>query len=216
MEFMEQVRNFLQQLLNNLQSSNLNIDFNSGPGLVSAAAYVLMALGLYTIARNRGIHRPWLAWIPIGNLWLLGCISDHYRYVTQNQDCNRRKKLLTLGILEAAMAPIAVILFVLLFVGIGIAASSTNDAAVGLILFLIGVILLVFALIVAVIIVFILLQIQRFRAYYDLFGSCVPHRRKMYAAWSIVASCFGIDLVAAILIFLCRNKSDGMLPPAQP
>ena len=34
-------------------------------GLIS---YVLHSLGLYTIAKRRGIHNSWLAWLPFGNL----------------------------------------------------------------------------------------------------------------------------------------------------
>lgn len=41
--------------------------------------YVLMALGLYKLASNRGIENPWLAWIPVANLYifakLIGTLS---------------------------------------------------------------------------------------------------------------------------------------------
>ncbi|MCX7708596.1 MAG: hypothetical protein N2484_01975 [Clostridia bacterium] len=39
--------------------------------IIGIVAYVLMALGLYTMAKNRGIENPWLAWIPIANLYIL-------------------------------------------------------------------------------------------------------------------------------------------------
>ena len=43
--------------------------------------YVLQSVGLYTMAKRRGIQNPWLAWIPIGNRWLLGALADdaHFR-----------------------------------------------------------------------------------------------------------------------------------------
>ena len=50
--------------------------FTSGLAIVS---YVLLAWGLFTIAKRRGINKPWLAWIPVVNVWMLGCISDQYR-----------------------------------------------------------------------------------------------------------------------------------------
>lgn len=34
------------------------------------AAYVFGALGLYRMAKNRGIENPWLAWVPIGSTYL--------------------------------------------------------------------------------------------------------------------------------------------------
>ena len=46
--------------------------------VVSIAIYVLQALGLYTIANRRGIQNPWLAWIPLGAVWILGSIHDDY------------------------------------------------------------------------------------------------------------------------------------------
>lgn len=42
--------------------------------LLGAAAYVLSALGLYTIAKNRGMENPWLAWIPIAQYYIIGAI----------------------------------------------------------------------------------------------------------------------------------------------
>ncbi|MDA3844976.1 MAG: hypothetical protein PF505_00330, partial [Vallitaleaceae bacterium] len=42
--------------------------------LVALAGYVLCSLALMTMATNRGIENPWLAWIPVGNMWILGQI----------------------------------------------------------------------------------------------------------------------------------------------
>lgn len=39
--------------------------------VIAIIGYILMALGLYTMAKNRGIENPWLAWIPIANLYIL-------------------------------------------------------------------------------------------------------------------------------------------------
>lgn len=33
--------------------------------------YILASLGLYKLAQNAGIENPWLAWVPIGNLYIL-------------------------------------------------------------------------------------------------------------------------------------------------
>lgn len=41
----------------------------------SAVTYILQSLGLYTVAKRRGINNPWLAWLPIGNVWILGSIQ---------------------------------------------------------------------------------------------------------------------------------------------
>ncbi len=47
--------------------------------LFSVAMYALMALGLQTIAKRRGIAMAWLAWVPVVSVWILGAIADDYR-----------------------------------------------------------------------------------------------------------------------------------------
>ncbi|MEN1760274.1 hypothetical protein [Anoxynatronum sibiricum] len=40
--------------------------------LIAIASYVLAALGLYTMAQKRNIENPWVAWIPVAQLYILG------------------------------------------------------------------------------------------------------------------------------------------------
>jgi len=44
--------------------------------LMSVAIYVFNSIGLMTIAKNRGITHPWMAWIPFANSYLFGKLSD--------------------------------------------------------------------------------------------------------------------------------------------
>jgi hypothetical protein len=39
--------------------------------------YIIGSLGLMRLAKNRGFEAPWLAWIPIGNLFLLGRLVNN-------------------------------------------------------------------------------------------------------------------------------------------
>ena len=66
--------------------------------LLGIAAYVLRAIGIYTIAKRRNIKRPWFAWLPVVDAFLLGCISDQYRYVVKGQNKNKRTILLVLNL----------------------------------------------------------------------------------------------------------------------
>ncbi len=43
--------------------------------LISIAFYVFNSLMLYKLAQKRGVENAWLAWIPYGNMWILGKIS---------------------------------------------------------------------------------------------------------------------------------------------
>lgn len=40
--------------------------------IVGIISYVFMSLGLYTMAKNRGIDYAWLAWIPIASGYIQG------------------------------------------------------------------------------------------------------------------------------------------------
>jgi len=40
--------------------------------IIGIICYVFMAIGLYTMAKNRNLDHPWFAWIPIANSYLMG------------------------------------------------------------------------------------------------------------------------------------------------
>ena len=73
-------------------------------GIVS---YVFTSLGFYSMAKRRGINNPWLAWIPVGNYWIAGSISDQYQQVAKGKDTRRRTILLILALSGYALAIIS-------------------------------------------------------------------------------------------------------------
>lgn len=50
--------------------------------LILIAFYVLGSFGLMRLAQNKGIENAWLAWIPIGNLYILGKIVENVKIGT--------------------------------------------------------------------------------------------------------------------------------------
>jgi len=42
--------------------------------VIGLVFYVLKSMGLYTLAINRGIENPWLAWIPVADLYIMGLL----------------------------------------------------------------------------------------------------------------------------------------------
>ena len=58
--------------------------------LIALAIYVFIAISLYSMASRRGIRHAWLAWVPIGNNWILGSLSDQYRYLVKGKICRKR------------------------------------------------------------------------------------------------------------------------------
>jgi len=195
----------------------VNLISNLWSFAVSIAAYVLMAIGMYTIAKRRGIHNPWLAWIPFGSSWMLGCISDQYRYVAKGEEKSKRKVLLTLDIITTV---VSVVTLVLLFFGLirmlmrmdGFEAalesgSGLDDAYI----------YEVFApLMGSVVLSLIMLglgiamAVVRIMALHDLFASCTPENATIFTVLSVFLG----GLLQSILIFASRNKEEGM-PPRQ-
>lgn len=158
--------------------------------------YVLYSLGLYTIAQRRRISKPWLAWIPVGNLWLLGCISDQYQHMAKGKITGRRKILLGLSIAVFAMS------FVWLF-GTILGALTGIGGMATVLLTLLG--LLVFFGIA------ITLTVYEYICYYDLYCSCDPNNGALFLVLSIIFS--GI---MPFFVFACRKKDKGMPCPQQP
>ncbi|MEE1036295.1 MAG: hypothetical protein U0L15_04200 [Oscillospiraceae bacterium] len=177
--------------------------------ILSLAAYVLTAYSLYTIAKRRGISNPWLAWIPVVDVWVLGSISDQYRYVVKGEFKSKRKALIPLriisGILYVFMLAFAMMLFFAAAAssmsGPGMANMLEEAAPLPTIMLVVGVLgtgaLLAYA-------------ILYFTALYDVYASCDPDNRVAFLVLSIL---FGF--LKPLFLFLDRSKDNGM-PPRRP
>ena len=44
--------------------------------------YVILSLALMKIAQKKGIENAWLAWIPIGNSYIIGKIAGPFHFIT--------------------------------------------------------------------------------------------------------------------------------------
>ena len=49
------------------------------------AGYVLTGISLYQIGKRRRIRNYGLAWVPIGNLWVINAIGDQYQEIRTGQ-----------------------------------------------------------------------------------------------------------------------------------
>jgi len=157
---------------------------------------VLNAVGLYRIAKRRGIHHAWLAWVPVGCNWLLGSISDHYQYVVKQKVTKRRKILLTLSIICIAMGVLFGGGVAALIVSIGRTTASILSVALMVISYLI---MLGLA---------ITIMVFCYISYFDLFRSCRPDCDVLFLVLSIF---FG----TAIFTFACSGSDKGM-PARRP
>lgn len=222
------------ELLSVLESAMININLASGSlGLI---AYLLGAWSLYTIAKRREIKKPWLAWIPFGNEWILGSLADQYQYVVNVEVKNKRKVLLGLSIAMSAIASVFVVLIIwmmieyLLMAGGFMAnwmsfiseeelviASPRELMSMGADTVTLLVVIAAF-LAIPLLVLGITYTVYFYKALYDVFRSCEPNNSVLYLVVSIVGG-FQVAGIYAIFLLICREKDLGMPPrktePAQ-
>ena len=183
---------------------------------VGLAIYVFRSLAVYTIAKRRELNRPWLAWIPVASDWILGSISDQYKYLTQGKNQMRRKILLGLSIAAAVCAAVCfcsgVVLLTSLTVSVG---SQLSDAQMASLLMGPVIVLMLVSLFAGV--VGIAKLVFKYMCKYDLYKSCEPKNAVAYLVLEIL---FG--LLEPVFLMVVRNKDLGMPPrkgapqPEQP
>jgi uncharacterized membrane protein len=63
--------------------------------------YVLASLGLYKLATNQGVENPWLSWIPVANLYILGRLIKTLKI--QSYDIPSIELVLPIGCIASAV-----------------------------------------------------------------------------------------------------------------
>lgn len=178
---------------------------SSVSSLVSIAAYVFTALAIYTIAQRREIKHAWMAWVPVLNVWILGSISDQYRYVVKGEIRNKRKMLLTLNVINVVLTWVGVISLIVKIVMIATSGAQMPNDMELIRKFLSG-----FAFFIPVSILSIVIWVFQIMALYDLYSSCDPANNVLYLVLSLIP---GINTVTRpLFLFLCRNMDGGMPP----
>lgn len=172
-------------------------------------SYVMGSLGMYTIAKRRGIRKPWLAWLPVGESWIMGCISDQYQSVVKGKTTNRRKVLLILNIVYFVGFIAFMAQYVVMMIGLFSQINAVNDDDVlRMMLSHMGVFMLIWLLLFGAAIA---MAVFRYIALHDLYQSCDPDNGILYLVLSIV-----IGAIYPFLIFVCRNKELGMPQRKEP
>lgn len=177
--------------------------------LLSVAAYVLTALGLYTVAQRRGLNRPWLAWIPVVNCWILGSLSDQYQYVVKGEIKSKRKVLLVLNILSAIISTAMICVCIAMVVGLtsGILQGADEEAMLHAVM---GPVVGILGLCLPLIGIAIAMAIVRYMALYDIYRSMDPANSTLFTVLSIIVS-----ITEPFFLFFNRNKDLGMPPRRQ-
>ena len=179
--------------------------------VINITMYVLQSIGLYTLADRRGLRHAWLAWLPVGNIWLIGAIADHYRTITRGEKQNRRLAILILSIAVYALVILAVVLiFVPIFrlaVQAGSGAYLDEGQIIGQVLsgYFSGIGLAMLGNLTS-----IALLVVQYVCLYDVYASCSPDSKTLYILLSILLG------LAPVFLFVCRKKDLGMFPQPAP
>lgn len=177
-----------------------------GTSVLSIVMYVLMALGLYTIAKRRGINHAWMSWVPVLDLWILGCISDQYRYVVKGQTKSKRKTLIVLSIILAVIYLVFFALCgVVIFQAVGAASGGMSESE--MLEKLLGPTVGMLAICLPMAGVAIALTVVRYIAMYDLYTSCNPRDNVLFLVLSIF-----FNVTEPFFVFFSRKRDDGMPP----
>jgi len=177
--------------------------------LLGIASYVLSSMALYSLASRRGIGKAWLSWVPVLNVWIVGSLSDQYRYVVKDQYKSKRKILLILKLVSAVFALAALIAGGFLAADVvktamyGIRMEAVLRRILGPVLGIAGLVLPIFGLAIASAGVY-------FMAPYDIFQSMDPATGVMFLVLSIL-----FPVTEPFFLFFNREKDKGMPPRRQ-
>lgn len=178
-------------------------------GALGIAGYILSSLAIYGISKRRGLKNPWLAWIPVANCWLIGSISDQYRYVVKGENKSKRKVLLILSVLKAVFAAAVAVTAAVMMGGAleVLLRGGYIDPERILVSQMLGPVLTVLGLSLPLAGVTIAYVVVRIMALYDVYKSLDPNNCVLYLVLSII-----FKVTEPFFLFFNRNKDEGMPP----
>lgn len=161
---------------------------------VAVAGYVLSSLSLYKIAKRRQISKPWLAWVPVGDYWIVGSIADEYESHFGINKKWRTKLLVTCLVFFATFILFYIASIVLVIVAIINARHIDISEIFGGFMAVVIVMLAMYGFA-------ILTSVFYYMALYKVYRSTVPEKSVLYLMLSIF-----VPFANAICLFLCRDK----------
>lgn len=179
--------------------------------LVSAALglaqYIMTSLSLYTIADRRCINNPWLAWLPIGNVWIIGSIADYHD--RRNGINNKwRIALLALYLVFIGLFLVCYISLIVAVISFGIMSEAeiVGEEIVGEV---IGAILPPYLGLIVSVFAAAAMQACQTVCTYKVFETTVPEKALRYFLISVL-----VPLGSPICLMKCRNSLNGVpVPP---
>ena len=163
--------------------------------------FILMACGMQGMANRRGLTGAWLSWLPVGRLWVLGSLSDHYQRAAKGRAKRKRRALLSIvfaGILAAVLLTILLYTFLFLSYQVGKgryvddASMAVLGVAIALLSGLLGVLILSH-------------WILRQMALFDVYRASRPRQAVLFLILGLL-----FPFLPAFFVIACRNRDLGL------
>ena len=196
--------------------------------LVLLVFHVFGALGLFALARRRGLSNPGLAWVPVANCWLLGLLADQYAEHILGKRQGRRTLLTVFGavggVLYGALAslllgklvPVAFEFIRNDLQGLVSLSQASADPAEEILHYLLSRLsdplleTLVPLVSVAVLMVPVMITwlVLYHMSLYQVYRSCRPNSAVLFTVLGIL-----FNFLPPCFLFACRNEDQGMARP---
>lgn len=176
---------------------------------VSLVTYILQAAGIYAMAKRRGVKHAWLAWIPIGQYWVAGSLSDQYKQSVKGKSSYNRTVMLILALVGWVVSLLAgtTALSGLLRMVTSLVNGDMEAYAYASTLTSGGSQLLSLLNNGLSIALFVFWQISL----YDIYSSCNPKYNVLFLVLGIL-----FQITVPFFLFCSRKKDEGMrIPKAQ-
>ena len=164
--------------------------------LFALAFWIIRSLSLMKLAKRRGIQNAWLAWIPIGNYWVLGSVADQYQHLVHGKVTSRRKIMLIL----AAVGTVVGTGYSILSVVQTVLMETGEDIAALTLITVVGYLLTMGVSITSMVFYHI--------CNYDLYRSCRPNGAVAFLVLGIIFA-----VCEPFFYLACRKKDLGMVVP---
>lgn len=163
---------------------------------VGITSYILNSLSFYTMAKNRGISNPWMAWIPYLSTWTFGSIVDF----DDGQRGLKRKWRLTLLVSQILTEVLLYSAIIVMFAVIIVNAALIAESDIPPESFIMGM-MIVYAILIIAAMVSTVYQFCIYVCIYKIFEKLAPEKAVKYFILSLL-----VPLANAILFMKCRNN----------
>ena len=158
--------------------------------------WILRSMSLHSIAKRRGIRHAWLAWIPIGSHWILGCVADQYQHLVNGKITSRRKILMLLTVATGVVA----VAYIAAAAVIGIQIEVEGRTDINPLVMTIPYLLLMGTVVGRLVFYHM--------SNYDLYRSCRPNGATAFLVLGIIFA-----VCEPFFYLACRKKDLGMVVP---